>query len=114
MAGPAALLVAKTFKLGERMDNPRRFLPKDAGDIFRLYEANSVDEMLSRLRPVRDDERSADVTAQAMNYLRALFATPRSPGIELADDALGQVGHRDDVTRTMVDYTRDVLASFAS
>ncbi len=114
VAGPAALLVAKAFKLGERMDNPRRFLPKDAGDIFRLYEANSVDEMLSRLRPVRDDERSADVTAQAMNYLRALFATPRSPGIELADDALGQVGHRDDVTRTMVDYTRDVLASFAS
>lgn len=49
-----------------------------------------------------------------MNYLSALFATPRSPGIELAADALGQVAHRDDVTRTMVDYTRDVLASFAS
>lgn len=109
VAGPAALLVAKAFKLGERMNNPRRFLPKDAGDIFRLYEANNVDEMLTRLRPVRDDERSADVTAQAMSYLRSLFGTPRSPGIELAAEALGQVAHRDDVTRTMVDYTRQLL-----
>jgi hypothetical protein len=111
VAGPAALLVAKAFKLGERIDNPRRFLPKDAGDIFRLYEANSVGEMLARLRPIFDDERSADITARAMNYLRALFGTPRSPGIELAADALGQIAQRDAVTRTMVDYTRELLAA---
>ncbi len=59
-------------------------------------------------------ERSADVTAQAMDYLRALFSTPRSPGIELATDALGQVAQRDDVTSTMVGYTRDLLTAFNS
>jgi hypothetical protein len=112
VAGPAALLVAKAFKLGERVDTPRRFLPKDAGDVFRLYEAHTVDEMIERLRRVGGDERSSDVTRRAMDYLRMLFATPRSPGIELAVTALGGVADRDDVTATMVDYTREVLSRF--
>lgn len=109
IAGPAALLVAKAFKLGERMNTPRRFLPKDAGDVFRLYDAYSVADMLERLRRVRVDDRSADVTARAMDYLRALFATPRSPGVALAAEALGQVAHPDDVSSVMTDYTRRLL-----
>jgi hypothetical protein len=36
VAGPAALLVSRAFKLGERSSTPRRLLPKDAGDVFRL------------------------------------------------------------------------------
>ena len=112
VAGPAALLVAKAFKLGERVDNPRRFLPKDAGDVFRLYEAHSVEAMLERLRRVGDDERSTDVTHRAINYLRMLFGTPRSPGIDLAIAALGGIGDREDVTATLVTYTREVLATF--
>jgi hypothetical protein len=114
VAGPAALLVAKAFKLGERVDNPRRFLPKDAGDVFRLYEANTVDEMLVRLGRVAGDERSADVTRRAMDYLQMLFATPRSPGIDLAVTALGGIGDRSAVTETMVDYTREVLKAVAA
>lgn len=112
VAGPAALLVAKAFKLGERVDNPRRFLPKDAGDVFRLYEANTVEEMIERLRRVGDDERSSDVTRRAMDYLRMLFATPRSSGIELAVTALGGISDRDAVTAAMVDYTREILSMF--
>lgn len=114
VAGPAALLVAKAFKLGERVDNPRRFLPKDAGDVFRLYEAHTVDDMVARLRRVAGDERSADVTRRAMEFLGMLFATPRSPGIDLAVTALGGIGDRSSVTGTMVDYTRDVLAAFGT
>ena len=109
VAGPAALLVAKAIKLGERLNNPRRLLPKDAGDIFRLYEANSIDEMLTRIEQVRDDERSAAVTALAIGYLLTLFATPRSPGIGLAADALAQVVGGDAVTLAMVGYTRSLL-----
>ncbi len=114
VAGPAALIVAKAFKLGERLDNPRRLLPKDAGDIFRLYEANTVEQIVARLRLVGDDERSSGVTGRAMDYLDMLFATPRSPGIDLAVTALGGIGDRDNVTETMVNYTRDLLAAFRS
>lgn len=79
VAGPAALLVAKAFKLGERVDNPRRFLPKDAGDVFRLYEAYDVEAMVARLSRVTSDERSAEVTERALTFLHMLFATPRLP-----------------------------------
>lgn len=109
LPGPAALLVAKTIKLGERLDKPHRLLPKDAGDIFRLYDAYDVDEMSARLAHVSTGERSAEVSALAAGYLRTLFATPRSPGIALAVDALGQAMSGGVVTRTVVSYTRSLL-----
>ena len=104
-----SLLVAKAIKLGERLNTPRRLLPKDAGDIFRLYDAYDVDEMSERMVQVSDDERSAAVTAVAIGYLRTLFATPRSAGIGLATDALSQIVDGDAVARVMVSYTLSVL-----
>jgi Nucleotidyltransferase len=41
VAGPAALLVAKLHKLGERQDTPARLIDKDAHDIYRLLVADS-------------------------------------------------------------------------
>jgi hypothetical protein len=109
VAGPAALLVAKAIKLGERLSTPRRLLPKDAGDIFRLYDAYDVDELSARMVQVSEDERSRAVTAVAIGYLRTLFATLRSPGIGLATDALSQIVGGDAVARVMVSYTRSLL-----
>ena len=42
VAGPAALLVAKAFKLGERLMTPERLIAKDAGDVYRLFDVTSV------------------------------------------------------------------------
>jgi hypothetical protein len=70
--------------------------------------------MVMRLRQVADDPRCADVTVIATEYLRSLFATPRSPGIALAIEALGHVAHPDDVAATMTDYTRRLLDAFDS
>lgn len=67
--------------------------------------------MVARLRGVAGDERSAEVTQRAMEYLHMLFATPRSPGIGLAVTALGGVADRASITETMVGYTRDVLGA---
>ncbi len=109
VAGPAALLVAKAIKLGERLDKPHRLLPKDAGDIFRLYDAYDVEEMWARMAQVCGDERCEAVTAGAIGYLRTLFATPRSPGIRLAIEALSPIVGGDAVARVMVSYTRNLL-----
>ena len=106
VAGPAALIVAKAFKLGERLDNPRRLLPKDAGDVFRLYEAHSVKTLVERFERVAADERSAAVTRTALGYLKTLFATPRSPGIELAVAALGPLATQYGAEQMLADYTR--------
>ena len=109
VAGPAALIVAKAFKLGERLDNPRRLLPKDAGDVFRLYEANSVKTLVERFERVAADERSAAVTRTALGYLKTLFATPRSPGIELAVTALGPLATQYGAKQMLADYTQELL-----
>ncbi len=106
--------MAKAFKLGERLDNPRRLLPKDAGDVFRLYESNSVKSLLERFERVASDERSAEVTRTAMGYLRTLFATPRSPGIGLASTALGDRAAEYDVAEIMADYTQELLRAIAN
>ena len=76
VAGPAALLVAKAIKLGERLDTPRRLLPKDAGDIFRLYDAYDVDEMSARMAHV--SEPPPEQLSLAPRRLRFDQATPRT------------------------------------
>lgn len=110
VAGPAALLVAKAFKLGERLDNPRRLLPKDAGDVFRLYEAYSVAEIAERLRRMTDDERSSGVARSGLAFLRQLFGTPRSPGIRLAVEAVGTLAEANDIENLLPELTQVLLA----
>lgn len=53
VAGPAALLVAKLHKLGERVDTPDRLVDKDAHDIYRLLidtETSDLAKPFARLR----------------------------------------------------------------
>lgn len=110
VAGPAALLVAKAFKLGERLDNPRRLLPKDAGDVFRLYEAFSTHDITERLDRMFEDDRSAEVTRTGLAHLRALFGTPRAPGIRLAIDAMGKLADGYDLATLIPERTQELVA----
>lgn len=88
VAGEAALLVAKLYKLGERLDRPHRLQPKDAGDIYRLFDVITPDGMADRLRRVLADDRAADVAHQALDFGDQMFTGPRAVGIELAQTAL--------------------------
>jgi hypothetical protein len=49
VAGPAALLIAKAHKLGERLETPHRLKAKDAGDIYRLVEATATAQACTNL-----------------------------------------------------------------
>jgi hypothetical protein len=113
VAGSAALLVSKAFKLGERLDTPERLQPKDAGDVYRLFDATSIADMTSATKRLLLDERSAATTERALGYLRQLFATPRSQGVDLATTALAGVIDAPTVTSTITSYTRELLASVA-
>ena len=48
VAGPAALLVAKLHKLGERASQPHRLVDKDAHDIYRLLVATETAALARR------------------------------------------------------------------
>ncbi|MDN5856283.1 MAG: hypothetical protein L0K86_26260 [Actinomycetia bacterium] len=45
VAGPAALLVAKLHKLGERQATPGRLIDKDAHDLYRLLVATPTENL---------------------------------------------------------------------
>ncbi|MCY4369117.1 MAG: hypothetical protein OXF41_06765 [bacterium] len=109
VAGPCALVVAKAHKLGERLATPTRLIAKDAGDIYRLFEATALAQMAAMTARLLADERSSATTEQALGYLVQLFGTPGSPGVRLAIQALADVADASTVTEMIVGYTRDLV-----
>lgn len=109
VAGCGALLVAKAHKLGERLDRPQRLKPKDAGDVYRLYDSADPDVMAALLKKLLDDERSSATTEVALTYLRQLFGTSRAPGHELAVQALRGTLPEETVSAVITSYTRQLL-----
>lgn len=77
VAGPAALIVAKLHKLGERHDRNEtdRLDPKDAHDVFRLLQATNREQLASRLRALAGDPRSRAATTRALTWMRTLCTT---------------------------------------
>ena len=113
VAGSAALVVAKTHKLGERLATPARLIAKDAGDLYRLFEATPMADMVAKTARLLGDDRSAGVTRQALDYLVQLFGTPRSPGVQLSTEALADVAEASTITKMIVGYTRDLVQAAA-
>lgn len=88
VAGPAALLIAKAHKLGERLERPTRLEHKDALDSLRLLRATPTDDLAARFESLLADPRSAETTREAIDYLAALFDTPDAPGSQMAAQAV--------------------------
>lgn len=108
VAGAAALVVAKAHKLGERLATPSRLIAKDAGDLYRLFEATALARMADTTARLLADPRSAVVSEQALDYLVRLFGTPKSPGVGLASQALADVVDASTVAAMIVGYTREL------
>lgn len=84
VAGPAALLVAKLHKIGERsVDAPQRLVDKDAHDIYRVLVHTPTQSLAGDVQRLLADSLAGDVTAQAVEILREHFAA--------GPDAIGSV-----------------------
>ena len=115
VAGPAALLVAKLHKLGERLDEPTRLLDKDAHDIYRLLVAISTDELTRSLGRLLAEDLSATITRQAVGYLAEIFgAGPEAIGSQMAGRAESLVGNPDTVARSVSILASDLTAALAN
>lgn len=90
VAGVAALLIAKCYKLGERLReaNQRRLVNKDAGDVLRLMLTAEVGPVSERLRILLADPRSEATTRQGLKYLEQLFGDAERRGVVMAITAL--------------------------
>lgn len=111
VAGPAALLVAKLHKIGERRQQPRRLINKDAHDIYRLLVATDALAIATRLVELAGDELCGAATRTAITYLRELFAGPDALGPRMAGAAEQLVGDPAVVVAAAAVLAGDVIAA---
>jgi hypothetical protein len=110
VAGPAALLIAKAYKIHERAAQPgqSRLLNKDAGDVVRLMMAVDPEEVTQRLEVLAATPRTAEVAMTGIGYLRALFGAVRTTGTEMAVAALAGDIDEDTIRALAPAYVRRI------
>ena len=111
VAGPAALLVAKLHKIGERSDTaPDRLVDKDAHDLYRILVAIDTSELAERLRMLRAHDLAGRVTEKALVWLRDLFAAgPDATGSQMAARSEAPFGTAETVAATCAVLAQDLL-----
>jgi hypothetical protein len=78
VAGVAALLVAKAHKIRDRLDTGRtdRLSDKDAADVYRIMQTARPAAVAETMRSLTENAVSAEVTVQALDFMRDLFGRP--------------------------------------
>jgi hypothetical protein len=110
VATPAALLVAKLHKLGERQATPGRLVDKNAHDVYRLLVAMNTDDLAASMRTLVVDEFCGAVSTQALVYLRQMFASgPAALGAMMAGRAEQLVGDPATVSASVAVLAADLL-----
>ncbi len=87
VAGPTALLIAKAYKINDRLAEtarPDRLKDKDASDVYRIFLTTGAERVREVLTGLLEDERVAGPAQRGIEMLRSQFGTRRSPGVEMA------------------------------
>jgi hypothetical protein len=92
VAGPVALLVAKAFKIEDRLRDaakrPDRLVDKDAADVLRIMMAVPVREVSDSFADLVGDRRVGEVAIKGLALLRGQFGGADTPGVRMAVAAL--------------------------
>jgi hypothetical protein len=115
VAGPAALIVAKTVKIGERHDDsPHRLIDKDAHDLYRLLRATETRDVAARLTALRTDPLAGAATERALSWLGRLSSDRDSPIPRMAGAAEQLVGDPAAVSAATAALVQDLLDALGS
>lgn len=110
VAGPAALLVAKLYKIADRdEETPDRLKNKDASDLLLLLRRTRTDELASSLQALSRDARVGPTIGVALGHLKELFTFPDAPGAKLLRDAVVGVEDQDTAAASCVSLANDLL-----
>jgi hypothetical protein len=92
VAGTAALLVAKAYKIHDRLRDaetrPHRLADKDAGDVVRLMMGTLVMDVATTLDVLKTNDRVDEVTSTGLVLLREQFGGADTAGVRMAVSAL--------------------------
>ena len=110
VARPAALLVAKLHKIGERAGLPLRRDDKDALDVLRLLRHSSTKELAERLQQLQTDPTCAEVTRAALELLERQFSAPDAIGSQMAVRATERLEDPDTIAQSCAILANDLLS----
>lgn len=113
VAGPAALLVSKLHKIGERRDTPERLLDKDAHDIYRLLVAVPTGVLAQRLSVLRRDAVAGEATERAVQFFADLFCHEGAMGATMAGRAEVAVGSPATVSASTAALAADLIEALS-
>lgn len=114
VAGPAALLIAKSHKIADRIIDAERgrghrVKPKDCADVIRLMRSPESPAAVGvRLAELAEESVCAASVPQGVQRLAAQFGRPASIGVELAVQALAGALPEDQI-RALAPAYIDVL-----
>jgi hypothetical protein len=110
VAGVAALLVAKTHKIADRIEGEHedRLSDKDGADVLRLMGASSPTAVAATLAQLMTNPVSREATSFAVEHFEKLFGQRAGAGIALASRALREAVPEDRVRATSLAYTQQL------
>jgi hypothetical protein len=115
VAGPAALLIAKAHKIGERIDIQRSIENKDAHDVYKILRAVDTDSLAASLQLLIETPLSATSTRKGITYFKTLFAdSSDSLGSQMAGAAEQDFGNSDLVSKSTTLLAEDLLSALGS
>lgn len=111
IAGIAALLVAKTHKMKDRIVSGRRdrLDDKDAADVVRLLQTSSPAVVATTLQRLRDHPTTRRPAEIAVGHFGELFGNRAGLGVEMAARALRGATPEDRIRAICVSYTEELL-----
>lgn len=113
VAGIAALLVAKTHKLNDRVAAERddRLDDKDASDVVRLLQTSSPATVAATLTCLLNHPSAGGPTEVALDRFRVLFGGRSGVGIEMAAHALRGAMPMERVRAICLAYSAELFES---
>ncbi|HUX65551.1 MAG TPA: GSU2403 family nucleotidyltransferase fold protein [archaeon] len=111
VAGPSAILIAKSFKIYERLEAGRTLKDKDSHDVYRLLSAVNMEVLTAGLAKLLTDPLSEEVTHRGLQYIQELFADGASaPGSESAGRAEENIGSPETVAQSVAALAEELLS----
>ena len=110
VAGPSALLVAKSIKIQERLNEKRRIENKDAYDVYRLLSVVPTEIFQKGFTLLRKNKLSSEVTLESLEVLKGLFASgPSATGSMMAGATEIGIGNPETVSQSVAILAQDLL-----
>lgn len=110
VAGVAALIIAKSHKIADRVEtgNDERLKDKDAADVVRLMRTSAPDTVAATLCSLRAHPDAGMSTTSGIEQFDRLFGSRGGEGIEMATRALRKAMPPERVRAICLAWTREL------